>query len=57
MKRLGEIGTLVINGPLLDCFATGGEMRGNGVMKTACFAETEKLISTVPMVKVGHLIS
>ena len=56
MKRLGEIGKLVINGPLLDSFATSGEIRGLGVLKTASLAEAEELISTDPMVKVAHLV-
>lgn len=56
MKRLGEMGKLVINGPLLDSFATSGELRGIGVLKTTSLAEAEELISTDPMVKVGRLI-
>jgi uncharacterized protein YciI len=55
MRRLGEMGKLVINGPLLDSFATSGEIRGIGVLKTASLAEAQELISTDPMVKVGHL--
>jgi uncharacterized protein YciI len=56
MRRLGEIGKLVINGPLLDSFAVSGEVRGIGVMKTNSLAEAEELLSTDPMVKVGRLI-
>lgn len=56
MKRLGEMGKLVINGPLLDSFATSGEIRGIGVLKTNSLAEAQELISTDPMVKVGRLI-
>lgn len=56
MRRLGNIGKLVINGPLLDSFATGGEMRRIGVLKTESLAEAEELISTDPMVKAGRLI-
>jgi uncharacterized protein YciI len=56
LKRLGSIGKLVINGPLLDSFATRGEIRGIGVLKTESLAEAQDLISTDPMVKVGRLI-
>jgi uncharacterized protein YciI len=56
MKRLEEMGKLVLNGPLLDSFATSGEIRGIGVLKTASLAEAQELISTDPMVKVGRLI-
>lgn len=56
LKRLGELGKLVINGPLLDSFATSGEIRGIGVLKTASLSEAQELISTDPMVKVGRLI-
>ena len=56
MARLGEIGKLVINGPLLDSFATSGEIRGIGVLKTDSLAEAQELISTDPMVRVGRLV-
>lgn len=56
MRRLGEMGKLVINGPLLDSLATSGEIRGIGVLKTNSLAEAQELISTDPMVKVGRLI-
>lgn len=56
MRRLAEIGRLVINGPLLDSFATSGEIRGIGVLKAESLAEARELISTDPMVKVGRLI-
>jgi uncharacterized protein len=56
MKRLGDLGKLVINGPLLDSFATSGELRGIGVLKTGSLAEAQGLISTDPMVRVGYLI-
>jgi uncharacterized protein YciI len=56
LRRLGEMGKLVINGPLLDSFATSGEIRGIGVLKTSSLAEAQELISTDPMVKVGRLI-
>ncbi len=55
MRRLADVGKLVINGPLLDSFALSGELRGIGVLKTSTFAEAESLISTDPMVKAGHL--
>lgn len=56
MRRLGEMGRLVINGPLMDSFATSGEIRGIGVLKANSLAEAQDWISTDPMVKVGHLI-
>jgi uncharacterized protein YciI len=56
MHRLGEMGKLVINGPLLDSFAASGEIRGVGVLKTGSLAEAQELISTDPMVKVGRLV-
>ena len=56
MKRLGEMGKLVINGPLLDSFATTGEIRGIGVLKTSSLAEAQELISTDPTVRVGRLV-
>ena len=56
MRRLGEMGKLVLNGPLLDSFATSGEIRGIGVLKTSSLAEAQGLISTDPMVKAGRLI-
>ena len=56
LRRLGELGRLVLNGPLLDSFATSGEIRGIGVLKASSLAEAQELISTDPMVKVGRLI-
>jgi len=56
LKRLGDMGKLVINGPLLDSFAISGEIRGVGVLKTESLAEAQGLISTDPMVKAGRLI-
>jgi uncharacterized protein len=56
MRRLGEMGKLVLNGPLLDSFATSGEIRGIGVLKTASLEEARELIATDPMVKVGRLV-
>ena len=56
LKRLGDMGRLVINGPLLDSFAISGEIRGAGVLKTESLAEAQDLISTDPMVKAGRLI-
>jgi uncharacterized protein len=56
LKRLGDLGKLVINGPLLDSFATSGEIRGIGVLKTGSLAEAQELIRTDPMVKVGRLV-
>jgi uncharacterized protein YciI len=56
LRQLGEMGKLVLNGPLLDSLATGGEIRGIGVLKSDSLAKAENLISTDPMVKVGRLI-
>jgi uncharacterized protein YciI len=56
MRRLGELGKLVLNGPLLDSFAVSGDIRGVGVLKTNSLAEAQELLSTDPMVKVGRLI-
>src|SRR5512147_3097766 len=56
LRRLGEMGKLVINGPFLDSFATSGEIRGIGVLKTNSLAEAEELIGTDPMVKVNRLV-
>jgi uncharacterized protein len=54
--RLADIGKLVVTGPFLDAFATNGDLRGMGVLKTSSLAEAHELISTDPMVKVGRLI-
>ena len=56
LRRLAEMGKLVLNGPLLDSFATSGEIRGIGVLKTGTLREAEELVATDPMVKVGRLI-
>jgi uncharacterized protein YciI len=56
LRRLADFGRLVINGPLLDAFATSGEIRGIGVLKANSLAEAQDLISTDPMVRVGRLI-
>jgi len=56
LKRLADMGRLVINGPLLDSFATSGEIRGIGALKAKSLEEAQELISTDPMVKVGRLI-
>ena len=56
LGRLEDMGKLVLNGPLLDSFATSGEIRGIGVLKTDTLAEAQELIATDPMVKVGRLV-
>lgn len=56
LRRLAELGKVVLNGPLLDSFATSGEIRGIGVLKTETLAEAQELVATDPMVKVGRLI-
>lgn len=56
LRRLGQEGKLVINGPLLDSFQLSGEIRGIGVLKASSLAEAQEWISTDPMVKVGRLV-
>ena len=56
MKHLTDMGKIAINGPLLDSFATSGEIRAIGALKTDSLKEAQDLISTDPMVKVGRLI-
>jgi len=56
LRRLAEMGKLVLVGPLLDSFATNGEIRGIGVLKTDTLREAQELVATDPMVKVGRLI-
>ena len=56
LRNLANLGKLVINGPLLDSFATSGEIRGVGALKTTSLAEAQELINTDPMVKAGRLI-
>lgn len=56
LRRLGEEGKLVLNGPLLDSFQLSGEIRGIGVLKANSLEEAEEWISTDPMVKVGRLV-
>jgi uncharacterized protein YciI len=56
LRRLGEEGKLVLNGPLLDSFQLSGEIRGIGVLKAKSLAEAKEWISTDPMVKVGRLV-
>jgi uncharacterized protein len=56
LRRLAEMGKLVLNGPLLDSFALSGEIRGIGVLKTDTLREAQELVATDPMVKVGRLV-
>jgi uncharacterized protein YciI len=56
LRRLGEEGKLVLNGPLLDSLQLGGEVRGIGVLRASSLAEARAWISTDPMVKVGRLV-
>jgi uncharacterized protein len=51
LRRLAELGQLVINGPLLDSFATSGEIRGVGALKASSLAKARDLV-----VKTGRLI-
>ena len=56
LRRLGDEGKLVLNGPLLDAFQLSGEIRGIGVLKASSMAEAQEWIGTDPMVRVGRLI-
>ncbi|MGH2581356.1 MAG: YciI family protein [Anaerolineales bacterium] len=56
LRRLGEEGKLVLNGPLLDSFQLSGEIRGIGVLKARSLEEAKEWISTDPMVKVQRLV-
>jgi uncharacterized protein len=56
LRRLGEEGKIVLNGPLLDAFQLSGEIRGVGVLKAASMAQAQEWIGTDPMVKVGRLV-
>jgi uncharacterized protein len=56
LKRLGQLGKLVINGPLLDSVATSREIRGSGAFKTESLADAQELISTDPMVQARRLV-
>ena len=56
LRRLADEGKLVLNGPLLDAFQLGGEIRGIGVLKAASLAEAREWIGTDPMVKAGRLV-
>jgi uncharacterized protein YciI len=56
LRRLRQEGKLVLNGPLLDAFQLGGEIRGIGVLKAASMAEAQAWMGTDPMVQVGHLV-
>jgi uncharacterized protein YciI len=56
LRNLANLGKLVINGPLLDSFASSGEIRGVGALKAASLVEAQELISTDPMVRAGRLI-
>jgi uncharacterized protein YciI len=49
LRRLGNEGKLVLNGPLL-------EIRGIGVLKAASLEQAREWIGTDPMVKVGRLL-
>jgi uncharacterized protein YciI len=55
LKRLGEMGKLALNGPLLDSFADDGDLRGIGVLKTETMQEARDLLDADPMALVGWL--
>ena len=57
LRRLIAEGKLVLNGPLLDSFQLGGEIRGIGVLKATSLSEAQEWIDTDPMVKVGRLVA
>jgi uncharacterized protein YciI len=56
LRRLADEGKLVLNGPLLDAFQLGGEIRGIGVLKAGSMAQAQEWIATDPMIKVGRLV-
>ncbi len=56
-ERLGKLGKVVLNGPLLDQLEAGGELRGLSIFKTASLAEAQALAATDPMVNIGHLVA
>jgi len=56
LRRLADEGKLVLNGPLLDAFQLGGEIRGIGVLKATSLAQAQEWIATDPMVQVGRLV-
>ncbi|HRZ89985.1 MAG TPA: YciI family protein, partial [Spirochaetia bacterium] len=56
LRRLGEEGKLVLNGPLLDSFQLSGELRGIGVLKAKSLAQAREWIGTDPMVQAGRLV-
>jgi uncharacterized protein YciI len=56
LRRLGEEGKLVLNGPLLDSFQLSGEIRRIGVLKAKSLTEAQEWISTDPKVKVERLV-
>ena len=55
MQRLRDEGKVVLNGPLLDAFQLGGELRGIGVLKAPSMDQAREWLGSDPMVKVGHL--
>ena len=55
--RLGNLGKVVLNGPMLDQLEEGGELRGVSVFKTESLAEAQALVATDPMVAIGHLVA
>src|SRR5688500_19706068 len=50
LRHLGEMGKLILNGPLLDSFATSGELRGICVLKARSLTETQTHFSDEPHV-------
>jgi uncharacterized protein len=55
IRRLGEEGKLVLNGPFLDSFQLIGDVRGAGVLKARSYDEAYSWINTDPMIKIGRL--
>jgi uncharacterized protein YciI len=56
LRRLHDEGKLVLNGPLLDSFQLGGEIRGIGILKPTSLTEAQEWISTDPMLKATRLV-
>jgi uncharacterized protein len=56
IRRLGEEGKLVLNGPFLDSFQLIGDVRGAGVLKAGSYDEAYSWINTDPMIQIGRLV-
>lgn len=55
MQAMADEGRLVVNGPLLDAFQLGTELRGLGVLRASSLAQAQAWMAEDPMVQAGHL--